>query len=205
MLIPLEDRSEVAKNLETEKALKVIPIADDHNCVFRCLAHVVFEGEDRYHADVRDAVCNELQADPDEVYSQRFTPRTGDYKEDGSYAGRVTRMRNLEEWGGEPELAAAAKIFGLKIHIHHPVFLPMGVQVIQAPAEEKDVEDVDVHLVYYGDHYDVAYHVDASGVGIPRRYKPRGESATGRRLSSIQEEPRPKVRLPGLGLSKSAM
>jgi hypothetical protein len=67
-------------------------------------------------------------------------------------------MRHLKEWGGEPELAAAASIFGFKVHIHHPFFPTGGVQVIQAPAEKRDREGVDVHLVYYGDHYDVAYH-----------------------------------------------
>jgi hypothetical protein len=96
-----------------------------------------------------------LEADPEGVYSQRFTSRIGDYREDVSYADRVTRMRRLEEWGGEPELAAAASTFGFKIHVHHPFFEPTGVRLIQAPEAKKGVEDV--HLVYYGDHYDVAY------------------------------------------------
>jgi len=30
-------------------------------------------------------------------------------------------MRCLEEWGGEPELVAAASIFGFRIHVHHPL------------------------------------------------------------------------------------
>jgi hypothetical protein len=157
MMIPLQQREELALNLEKEKALKVIPITPDGNCVFRVLAHLMFEGDDEgHHADVRDAVCNELEADPEGVYSQRFTSRIGDYREDVSYADRVTRMRRLEDWGGEPELAAAASIFGFKIHIHHPFFEPTGVRLIQAPEAKKRVEDV--HLVYYGDHYDVAYH-----------------------------------------------
>ena len=239
MMIPLQQRLELAMNLEREKALKVIPIKADGNCVFRVLAHLVFEGDDEgCHADVRDAVCNELEADPEGVYSQRFTARIGDYKEDLSYAKRVTRMRHLDEWGGEPELAAAASIFGFKIHIHHPFFEPMGVRVIQAPAAEKVVQDV--HLVYYGDHYDVAYHelrpfnpgveeaartataeevvapaVEAGNDGdgndgdgndgdgdvgdsdssVVIRWGRRGESSTGRRISS--------TRLHGLGLPSS--
>jgi hypothetical protein len=221
-------------NLEREKALKVIPIKADGNCLFRVLAHLVFEGDDEgCHADVRDAVCNELEADPEGVYSQRFTARIGDYREDLSYAKRVTRMRHLNEWGGEPELAAAASIFGFKIHIHHPFFEPMGVRVIQAPAAEKVVQDV--HLVYYGDHYDVAYHelrpfnpgvqeaaeevvapaVEAGNDGdgndgdgdvgdgdvgdgdssVVVLWGRRGESSTGRRISS--------TRLHGLGLPSS--
>ena len=68
-------------------------------------------------------------------------------------------MRRLEEWGGEPELIAAASIFGFQIHVYHPFFHD-GVQVIQAPVNKHvEKEEVDVHLVYYGDHYDVAYHV----------------------------------------------
>ena len=247
MMIPLQQREELALNLEMEKALKVIPITADGNCVFRVLAHLMFEGDDEgHHADVRDAVCNELEADPEGVYSQRFTSRIGDYREDVSYADRVTRMRRLEEWGGEPELAAAASIFGFKIHIHHPFFEPTGVRLIQAPEAKKDV-----HLVYYGDHYDVAYHelwpfnpgvkeaagsataeeavapvdeagnngdsndgdgnvgdgdVRASSVANPRRiWRPRGQSMTGNRLSSTEEDLRTKARLHGLGLSKTAM
>ena len=158
-IVPLEDRVELALNLEKETGLKVISIKDDNNCVFRALAHLVFEGDDEAHAVVRDEVCNELEADPGGVYSERFTPRIGDYREDSSYAQRVTRMRRLEEWGGEPELRAAASIFGFQIHVYHPFFHD-GVQVIQAPVKKHvEKEEVDVHLVYYGDHYGVAYHV----------------------------------------------
>lgn len=83
--IPLEDRTELALNLEKETGLKVISIKADNNCMFRALAHVVFEGDDDAHPDVRDAVCNELEADDGGVYSQRFTPRIGDYRGDGSF------------------------------------------------------------------------------------------------------------------------
>ena len=278
-VVPLEARLELALNLEKETGLKVISIKDDNNCVFRALAHLVFEGDDEAHADVRDAVCNELEADPGGVYSERFTPRIGDYREDGSYAQHVTRMRRLEEWGGEPELRAAASIFGFQIHVYHP-FLNDGVQVIQAPAEKQVEKAVDVHLLYYGDHYDVAYHesrpfnselrkrrkmekaeiidghstvglvvkddmaaapdsaedaaaaldeavtgdglnsgqagsVDNSEggdgdvgngdiVACQKRYKNRGEGKTGHRLSSNDEDLRSRLRLPGLGLSKSS-
>ena len=113
--------------------------------------------------------------------------------------------------------------------------------MIEAPLEKKGTVEVDVHMVYYGDHYDVAYHEsrpfnpesrkrmkieaaenvnstygleeiaapalteeavapvdDASndGDGNVRAYCRRGESLTGKRLSSI--------RLPGQGLSRSS-
>ena len=151
-------------------------------------------------------------------------------------------MRRLEEWGGEPELLAAASIFGFQIHIYHPFFHD-GVQVIQAPVKKHvEKEEVDVHLLYYGDHYDVAYHVsrpfdpesgkrrkieepghstvesesesesrkrrkteaaeengegpaEENGEGPSKVYKARGQSATGRRLSS-------ELRSHGMGLSK---
>jgi hypothetical protein len=85
-------------------------------------------------------------------------------------------MRHLKEWGGEPELAAAATSFGFKIHIHHPFFLPTGVQdqVIQAPAEKRNPEEVDVHLVYFGDHYDVAYHESRPFNHVQPRSRERG-------------------------------
>jgi hypothetical protein len=211
MMISPDDRPELAENLEKEKSLKVIPVKADDNCMFRALAHLLFKGDEECHANVRAVVCDELEADPEGVYSKRFTPRIGDYRKDRCFAEYVTRMRQLEEWGGDPELAAAAKIFGFKIHVHHP-FFPNGVQVIQVP----EAKEVDVHLVYYGDHYDVAYHEsrpfipgveeeEASvhddgdggfGDGETRAYCQRGHSKTGRRLSSI--------RLPGMGLSKSS-
>lgn len=215
MMISPDDRPELAENLEKEKSLKVIPVTADHNCMFRALAHLLYMGDDERHANVRAVVCDELEADPEGVYSKRFTPRIGDYRKDRCFAEYVTRMRQLKEWGGDPELAAAAKIFGFKIHVHHP-FFPNGVQVIQAPEEKRNPNEVDVHLVYYGDHYDVAYHEsrpfipgveeeEASvhddgdggfGDGETRAYCQRGQSKTGRRLSSI--------RLPGMGLSKSS-
>jgi hypothetical protein len=59
-------------------------------------------------------------------------------------------MRRLHEWGGNLELAAAAFKFGFKIHVHH-----LFNKTIVIESEEERLNEREVHLAYYGDHYDV--------------------------------------------------
>jgi hypothetical protein len=253
MIVPPKLRSEYAQNLSKELGHEVIRIKEDHNCLFRALAYLR-DGNDLAYEDVRQLVCDELEADVGQRYSGSFTSGEGEFLNDVSYPAYVERMRHVNEWGGHLELTAFAFKFGLKIHVHH--LFNQTPLVIQAPSEE---ELSDVHLAYYGDHYDVvsrmpgssetqlgkrkkneedeadpggsvksrkggsgesvgsdgdvddgatgASGVSTGGVANPRRiWQPRGQSITGNRLSSTEEDLRTKVaRLPGLGLSKTTM
>jgi hypothetical protein len=253
MIVPPKLRSEYAQNLSEELGHEVIRIKEDHNCLFRALAYLR-DGNDLAYEDVRQLVCDELDADVGQRYSGSFTSGEGEFLNDVSYPAYVERMRHVNEWGGHLELTAFAFKFGLKIHVHH--LFNQTPLVIQAPSEE---ELSDVHLAYYGDHYDVvsrmpgssetqlgkrkkneedeadpggsvksrkggsgenvgsdgdvddgatgASGVSTGAVANPRRiWQPRGQSRTGNRLSSTEEDLRTKAaRLPGLGLSKTTM
>jgi hypothetical protein len=253
MIVPPKLRSEYAQNLSEELGHEVIRIKEDHNCLFRALAYLR-DGNDLAYEDVRQLVCDELDADVGQRYSGSFTSGEGEFLNDVSYPAYVERMRQVNEWGGHLELTAFAFKFGLKIHVHH--LFNQTPLVIQAPSEE---ELSDVHLAYYGDHYDVvsrmpgssetqlgkrkkneedeadpggsvksrkggsgenvgsdgdvddgatgASGVSTGAVANPRRiWQPRGQSRTGNRLSSTEEDLRTKAaRLPGLGLSKTTM
>ena len=114
-MIPPEARCWFRKELEERKALKVVNIPADHNCLFHALAyHLPPLG----HEVVRQMVCDELALDPGQRYSEAFAPGEDNLNEDASFNAYVTRMRQDSEWGGDPELNAAASKFNLKIHIH---------------------------------------------------------------------------------------
>ena len=232
MIVPLELRSDYAQNLSKELGHKVVRIKMDHNCLFRALAYLR-DGNDLAHEEVRQLVCDELEADVGQRYSGSFTSGEGEFLNDVSYPAYVERMRHVNEWGGDLELTAFAFKFGLKIHVHH---LFNATLVIQARRSEEEVSDEkDVHLAYYGDHYDVVSrmpdssdsqfgkrivhddeeHEGGGGVDgtkkarIGLEWKERGESIHGgRRLSSKGSNNPPlnqlgSSRAHGLGLSRS--
>ena len=242
MIVPPNLRSDYAKNLSKELGHEVIHIKKDHNCLFRALAYLR-DGNDLAYKDVRQLVCDELEADVGQRYSGSFTSGEGEFLNDVSYPAYVERMRHVNEWGGDLELTAFAFKFGLKIHIHH---LFNKTLVIQAPSEEELSDEKHVHLAYYGDHYDVVSRMpgsseshlgkrkkneedegdpggsvkrDQGGSGVsagsngdvddgdanPRRWQARGQSKTGHRISSTEEDLKSKARLPGLGLSKTTI
>jgi hypothetical protein len=156
MIVPPMLRSEYAQNLSKELGHEVIRIKEDHNCLFRALAYLR-DGNDLAYEDVRQLVCDELEADVGQRYSGSFTSGEGEFLNDVSYPAYVERMRHVNEWGGHLELTAFAFKFGLKIHVHH--LFNQTPLVIQAPSEE---ELSDVHLAYYGDHYDVVSRMPGS-------------------------------------------
>ena len=148
-MIPPEQRPLFRQELEL-KGFEAVRIVPDGNCLFRALAYHTFEAQEVRHEEVRNLVCDELARDPDRRYSQYFATGEDEFNVDTSFEAYVTRMRCLEEWGGDHELNAAASKFNLEIHIHG--FLNDSViayEVTDRPAKV-------VHLVYYGDHYDVA-------------------------------------------------
>jgi hypothetical protein len=151
MIVPPKLRSDYAQNLSKELGHEVIRIKKDHNCLFRALAYLR-DGNDLAYEDVRQLVCDELEADVGQRYSGSFTSGEGEFLNDVSYPAYVERMRQVNEWGGHLELTAFAFKFGLKIHVHH---LFNKTLVIQAPSEEELSDEKHVHLAYYGDHYDV--------------------------------------------------
>ena len=176
-MIPPEARCLFRKELEVLKALKVVKIPPDHNCLFHALAyHLSHLG----HEEVRKMVCDELALDPGQRYSQAFAPGEDNLNEDVSFDDYVTRMRQDSEWGGDPELNAAASKFNLKIHIHG-----------KGPDTVIDHESTDgpakaVHLVFYGDHYDVALPISSGAVD-----ETAGEQASGaaEALSVVAHQP----------------
>ena len=180
-MIPPEARCWFRKELEECKALKVVTIPADHNCLFHALAyHLSPLG----HEVVRKMVCDELALDPGQRYSEAFAPGEDNLNEDASFNAYVTRMRQDSEWGGDHELNAAASKFNLKIHIHG-----------QGPETVIEHESTDgpakvVHVVFYGDHYDVAlpitHELDTGAVD-----ETAGEQASGaaEALSVVAHQP----------------
>jgi hypothetical protein len=149
MIVDVSLREDYRKTLTKELGHKVICVQPDHNCLFRALAHLL-DGDGRAHEDVRRLICDELEADDGERYSTIFTPNVGEFKNDASFTAYLERMRRVNEWGGNLELAAAAVKFGFKIHVHH-LFNP----TIVIESAEELLNEREVHLAYYGDHYDV--------------------------------------------------
>lgn len=110
-------------------SFSVYRVTGDGRCMFRALAQgahlaaqedagrhppqFLSESEETSAADaLRGKVCDELERRKDD-----FAPFI-DVDEAGSYEAYVSRMRWPGTWGGEPELAVAARLLGRPIAVH---------------------------------------------------------------------------------------
>ena len=96
-------------------------MAVDGNCLFRSLSDRLFDDRGREHDRVREEVCDFLESHEDVFCA--FVVLDDDDDDDGgrrrrddreeyasSYDDYVGRMRRDGEWGGNPELVAAARL-----------------------------------------------------------------------------------------------
>lgn len=92
-------RSSIAQNGQT-----IVEVASDGNCLFRSLSDQLYEDHGAKHEDVRQQICDYLEAHEDDF--RVFLVEGEDATDFESY---VEGMREDGEWGGNLELVAAAR------------------------------------------------------------------------------------------------
>jgi OTU domain-containing protein 3 len=134
----------------------------DGNCMFRSVADQLYSQEHR-HAEVRGALCDFVEA-----HRQDFEPFVEDDEDFDVY---LARMRGDAEWGGNFELAAVVRCFGVHVIVHQ-----LAAPRYQLTNHERSSSRT-IHVSYHdGEHYnsvrvlgDVAY--DGPAREIPKKLK----------------------------------
>lgn len=134
---------------------RVTAIAGDGNCLFRAISDQLF-GDQELHADVRRRLVDFIERER-ELFAP-FLELEGE-----SVAAYCVRMRRDGEWGGNPELYAAAKCFRVHLVVHQGPQRRLRIEndddVGKAKGESDEHEQDDarayktLHLLYKGDHY----------------------------------------------------
>jgi hypothetical protein len=129
---------------EIERVLNVIGfkrkrISKDGSCLFRCISDFLGLVQKFNHENIRNEIIDYILENKE--FFEGFI--------DESITDYCKRMRNLEEWGGQLELEAAAQ----KYNIHIVVYSTNGICAEHHPEAEKKLNLSYIH----GNHYDIAY------------------------------------------------
>lgn len=89
---------------------RVTSIEKDGNCLFRAISDQLY-GSERFHQDIRQRLVDFIAREKD-IFAP-FVELEGE-----SMDAYCTRMRRSGEWGGNPELYAAAKSFNIHLVVH---------------------------------------------------------------------------------------
>lgn len=137
-------------------------VKGDGNCLFRSVADQLYSQEHR-HDEVRNALCDFVEA-----HREDFEPFVEDDEDFDEY---LARMRSDAEWGGNFELAAVVRCFGVHVIVHQ-----LEAPRYQLTNHEKSGVRT-IHISYHdGEHYnsvrilgDVAH--DGPAREIPKNLK----------------------------------
>ncbi|RLN48742.1 hypothetical protein BBJ28_00001479 [Nothophytophthora sp. Chile5] len=146
----------------------VAAICKDGNCLFRAVSDQLYASE-LFHRDIRQRLVDFIERE-----QQLFRP----FVDDEEVSEYCTRMREDGEWGGHPELYAAAKLFNIHIVVHtgpmHRLVLKNDANVDAANVDAANVDAANVdaanvdaanqmppspppyrtlHLLFKDDHY----------------------------------------------------
>jgi hypothetical protein len=114
-------------------------IAKDGSCLFRCISDFLGLVQKFNHEIIRNEIMDYILENRE--FFEGFIDET--------ISEYCKRMRNLEEWGGQLELEAAAQ----KYNIHIVVYSTNGIC-----AEHHSEAEKKLNLSYiHGNHYDIAY------------------------------------------------
>ncbi|WFC99972.1 ubiquitinyl hydrolase 1 [Malassezia yamatoensis] len=117
-----EDDEKLRRQLE-ERGLYAASTMGDGNCLFRCVGNSwqsspcralsdQLYGDAKYHSELRQITCDQLEADPDRYAAFVETEKP--------FPEYISNMRTLGIYGGHLELAAFAQRYQKPIHIFQP-------------------------------------------------------------------------------------
>mmetsp|Transcript_1964 Transcript_1964/g.3471 ORF Transcript_1964/g.3471 Transcript_1964/m.3471 type:complete len:316 (-) Transcript_1964:656-1603(-) len=89
------------KCLQKDRALTVVPMDSDGNCLFRAVAHQVY-GDVERHDIVRSDCCD---------YLEKNRPRFEPLLESGGFEAYVENKRKPQVWGDDPEIRAMEELY----------------------------------------------------------------------------------------------
>ena len=137
----------------------------DGNCMFRCISHQL-SGNANKHMEYRRNIIDFIGS-----HRSEFIQFPDDEVE--VFRTYLKRMKQDGEWGGEPELCAAARRFNVNIVVHQ-----VDEVVLRYPAMDPNKKR-EIHLAYIGkshynslircNHPDSTYINDANSCNLPAK------------------------------------
>ena len=97
------------------EGMSVKKMLGDGNCLFRSLSDQIYNDSGANHKLVRKKVCNQLSINTESI-REFFT------EDDVNISEYIEKMKEDKVWGGNPEIAAAAKHYGRTITIFQDGF-----------------------------------------------------------------------------------
>jgi hypothetical protein len=121
-------------------------MAADGNCLFRSLSHQLYVDYGNNHDDVRAEICDFLEAHKEEF--SIFLLLDGDEEDVCDFDKYVVEMRKDGVWGGDVEIACAARLYRRNITIFS------AVNAINIGTGDETPEGPDILLSYHeNSHY----------------------------------------------------
>ena len=103
------------KLLEGDDTRIINEMAEDGNCLFRSLSDQLYRDYGEKHDKVRSEICDYLKENKESFQSFVVLDEEDDADHSDEYASSyeeyLNRMRQEGEWGGNPELVAAARLY----------------------------------------------------------------------------------------------
>ncbi|DAZ97259.1 TPA: LOW QUALITY PROTEIN: hypothetical protein N0F65_009310 [Lagenidium giganteum] len=128
---------------------RIVRVQADGNCLFRALSDQLY-GSEIFHEDVRKRVVGYIERE-----ARFFQPFVENEKAVETVAQYCRRMSRDGEWGGNPELFAAARLFTIELVIHQGPMRRLRI------TSESDVAPCrTLHLLYRDHHYDSLHDKD---------------------------------------------
>ncbi|KAJ0392292.1 hypothetical protein ATCC90586_009246 [Pythium insidiosum] len=187
---------------------RLVRVQADGNCLFRALSDQ-FYGTEAFHTEIRQRIADFLERE--KSFFQPFVEHEQLHAFE-PIAAYCARMRNDGEWGGNPELFAAAQLFGVPIIVHQGPTSRIRISDIESdisvtgsdPTSEKNA----LHLVFRADHYDSVHDDCSSATQLQEEsHRTRWWVSDGTRRSVVAQEllecivrrPKPRKRVLFLG------
>jgi hypothetical protein len=84
----------------------------DGNCLYRALSDQLFYDYGNAHSDVRNDICDYMEAHEQEFHAFLSLDEDQEDDDDGSnFESYLYNMRKDGEWGGHVELVAASRLY----------------------------------------------------------------------------------------------
>uniref|UniRef100_A0A7S4REW0 OTU domain-containing protein n=1 Tax=Ditylum brightwellii TaxID=49249 RepID=A0A7S4REW0_9STRA len=165
--------------LEADGSKTIHDMAADGNCLFRSLSDQLYQDWGNRHDEVRRDVCSFLEENEDDFAV--FLLLDEDENEDvADFKHYVARMREEGEWGGNVELAVAARLYQRNIL----VFSVTGAFSLESGHERTSGPDL---LISF--HEDAHYNSVRDNNAAPPKIRPRTDDET---ISSFRNSSRIK-------------
>ena len=116
------------------------------SCLFQSLGRL----SDRDPAELRQAICDYLERDPDMMGDGIKAKHVVEWESAVDLGSYVSRMRGQSTWGGATEIKAFADMTGLEVVVHD---LGSRKQIRFVPSTNTR-EAAELHISYNGYHYE---------------------------------------------------